>query len=83
MKSKWGKILGILFLAVIYVILWWGLSWIVFILDKSFNLKGPQFVELAVIVGFIFGALFIIFIQKLVRQEPYIKEKVHKIIDNK
>lgn len=83
MKSKWGKILGILFLAVIYVILWWGLSWIVFVLDKSFNLKGPQFVELAVIVGFIFGALFTIFIQKLVRREPYIKEKVHKIIDNK
>lgn len=83
MKSKWGKVLGIIFLAIVYVIIWWGLSWIVFVLDKSFSLKGPQFVELAVIVGFIFGASFTIFIQKMVGREPYIKEKVHKIIDNK
>lgn len=83
MKSKWGKILGIICLSIIYVVLWWGLSWIVFVLNKSFDFKAPQFVELAVIVGFIFGALFTIFIQKLVRREPYIKEKVHKIIDNK
>lgn len=83
MKSKWGKILGIIFLSTIYVILWWGLSWIVFVLNKSFDLKGPQFIELAVIVGFVFGASFTIFIQKLVRREPYIKDKINKAIENK
>lgn len=83
MKSKWGKILGIIFLSTIYVILWWGLSWIVFVLNKSFDLKGPQFIELAVIVGFVFGASFTIFIQKLARREPYIKDKINKAIENK
>lgn len=74
MKSRtWSKIIGIIFLIILYVLLWWGLSWFVFLIDYSFNLKDPQFIQLAIIVGFIFGALFTVFIERLIHQETLIQ----------
>lgn len=85
MKSRiWSKIIGIVFLAIIYVLLWWGLSWFVFLIDHSFNLKGPQFIQLAIIVGFIFGALFTVFVEKIIHRETSIQhlpEHIHKILN--
>lgn len=74
MKSRiWSKIIGIIFLVIIYVLLWWGLSWFVFLIDRGFNLKGPQFIQLAIIVGFIFGAVFTVFIERIIHQETLIQ----------
>lgn len=74
MKSRtWSNIIGIIFLIILYVLLWWGLSWFVFLIDYSFNLKDPQFIQLAIIVGFIFGALFTVFIERLIHQETLIQ----------
>lgn len=85
MKSRiWSKIIGISFLIVIYVLLWWGLSWFVFLIDYNFSLKGPQFIQLAIIVGFIFGALFTVFVERLIHQETLIQhlpEHIHKILN--
>lgn len=84
MKSRtWSKIIGISFLIILYVLLWWGLSWFVFLIDYSFNLKGPQFIQLAIIVGFTFGALFTVFIERLIRQETLIQhlpKRVHETL---
>ena len=84
MKSRiWSKIIGIIFLVIIYVLLWWGLSWFVFLIDRGFNLKGPQFIQLAIIVGFIFGAVFTVFIEKIIHQETLIQrlpDHIHKIL---
>lgn len=84
MKPRiWSKIIGIAFLVIVYVLLWWGLSWFVFLIDRSFNLKGPQFIQLAIIVGFIFGALFTVFIEKIIHQEllvQHLPDHINKIL---
>lgn len=84
MKSRtWSKIVGILFLVILYVLLWWGLSYLVSSFGYDFQLRSSQFIQLAIIVGFIFGVLFTVFIEKLIRQELLIKhlsDYIHKIL---
>ena len=84
MKSRtWSKIIGISFLIILYVLLWWGLSWFVLLIDYNFSLKDPQFIQLAIIVGFIFGALFTVFVERLIHQETLIQhlpKHIHKAL---
>lgn len=56
-------------LVIVYDLLWHGLAWLTLILSKSIDLTAPGVINVAVIIGFLFGFIFTILIEEIAHNE--------------
>ncbi len=69
MRRITTRLVELLVLVVIYDLLWHGLGWVVAVFGKSVDLTAPNFINLAVVVGFLSGFVFTILIEEIAHNE--------------